>query len=44
MTIHQTKQHSSARRLANGSGDPGNRYLIQLLYIHSLMISELSLR
>jgi len=43
VTVHQTKQHARARRLADGPCDPGHRDFIQLFYIHILMISESSL-
>jgi len=40
MAIHQAKQHSGTRRLADGARNSGHRDLIELFDIHILMISE----
>jgi hypothetical protein len=40
MTIHQTEKHSRPRRFADGACEYRHRSLIQLFYIHGLMINE----
>ena len=44
VTIHQTKQHARACRLPDGPRDSGHCNLVQIFYIHVLMVNESSPR